>query len=170
MRIGIDVSQMAYKGTGVANYTKNLVKNLLRIDQENEYVFFFASLRRKPPRLPNLRAFRIPPTLLEFLWNRLHLFPIEWFIGKVDVFLSSDWTQPPTLKAKKVTTVHDLSPWKYPRTFPSKIVAVHKRRMKWVKKECEAIICDSKATKRDMIKILGIPRSKLKVVYPGGVC
>ena len=169
MKIGIDISQIVYQGTGVANYTKNLVESLLKTDKKNDYVFFFASLRKKPPKLANIRAFKIPPTLLEFLWNKLHVFPIEWFIGDVDVFLSSDWTQPPTLRAKKVTTVHDLSPWTHPQTMHPKIVAVHKRRMKWVKKECDAIICDSQATKRDVIKILEIPEKKLKVIYPGGI-
>lgn len=180
MKVGIDISQIAYQGTGVANYTKNLVKNLLKIsakggpasgrDKKNEYVFFFSSLRRKPPKLPHLRAFKIPPTILEFLWNRLHICPIEWFIGKVDVFFSSDWMQPPTLKAKKVTTIHDLSVWKFPEAFHSKIVAVHKRRMRWVKKECDAIICDSQATKKDVREILKIPERKIKVIYPGGRC
>jgi len=170
MKIGIDISQIVYQGTGVANYTKNLVEKLLKIDKKNEYVLFFSSLRRKPPKLPNLRAFKIPPTLLDILWNRLHICPIEWFIGEVDVFFSSDWTQPPTVKAKKVTTIHDLSPWKYPKTFHPKIVKVHQRRMKWVKKECDLIICDSQATKKDVREILKIPERKLKVIYPGGIC
>ncbi len=33
MRIGIDVSQLAYEKTGVANYLKSLVEELLRIDK-----------------------------------------------------------------------------------------------------------------------------------------
>ena len=37
MRIGIDVSQLNYEGTGVANFTYNLVKKLLEIDKKNEY-------------------------------------------------------------------------------------------------------------------------------------
>jgi len=47
MKIGIDISQTAYPATGVANYLKNLVKKLLEIDQKNEYVLFFSSLRKK---------------------------------------------------------------------------------------------------------------------------
>ena len=170
MRIGIDISQIIHEGTGVAHYTRNLVENLLKADKKNEYVLFFSSLRRKPPKLPNIRAFKIPPTLLEFLWNRLHICPIEWFIGEVDVFLSSDWVQPPTIRARKVTTIHDLSPWKYPETLHPQIVTVHKRRMKWVKRECDLIICDSEATKKDAMKILKIPEKKLKVIYLGGKC
>lgn len=49
MRIGIDVSQMAYEQTGVGKYVRNLVNNLLKIDGENEYVLFFSSLRRDFP-------------------------------------------------------------------------------------------------------------------------
>jgi hypothetical protein len=46
MKIGIDVSQTAYPGTGVSNFIVNLVNNLAVIDKENEYVLFFSSLRR----------------------------------------------------------------------------------------------------------------------------
>lgn len=170
MKIGIDISQMAYQGTGVANYTKNLVENLLARDKKNQYVLFFSSWRQRPPQLPGVKAFRLPPTLLDFLWNRLHICPIEWFIGEVDVFLSSDWLQPPSKKAKLVTTIHDLTPWIYPQTMHLKIVATHQRRMKWVKKECAAILCDSESTKRDVMRILDIPEARLKVIYPGGKC
>lgn len=181
MRIGIDISQIVYEGTGVANYTKNLVENLLKIDKENDYVLFFSSLRRQflisnlqflnKFKIPNskcqIKTFKLPPTLLDILWNRLHILPIEWLIGPVDVFFSSDWTQPPTIRAKKVTTLHDLSILKFPKEHHPEIVATQKRRLRWVKKECDLIICDSLATKRDAIKILGIEKKRLRVIYPG---
>lgn len=177
MRVGIDISQIVYQGTGVASYTKNLVENLLKIDQENEYVLFFSSLRKSLTQIsdlksPNhnfkLKTFKLPPRLLDLLWNRLHIMPIEWFIGPVDVFFSSDWTQPPTLKAKKVTTIHDLSIFKFPKEHHPRIVATQKRRLRWVKKESDLVMCDSEATKEDVIKILGIKEERLRVVYPGG--
>ena len=193
MKIGIDISQIVYEGTGVGEYTKNLIEALLKVDKENEYVLFFSSLRRQLDSLfineltswrvnelknkkvheltswrVKIRQFKIPPTLLDFLWNKLHICPIEWLIGKVDVFFSSDWTQPLTLKAKKITTIHDLSVFKFPEEHHPKIVAVQKRRLKWVKKECDLIICDSLATKRDAMEILGIEKKRLRVIYPGG--
>lgn len=178
MRISIDVSQLVYQGTGVANYTQNLVKNLLKIDQKNEYLLFGYSLRQRSCLLnfcrrlqkqrPNVKVkiFPLPPTIAEFIWNRLHLLPIEWLIGSVDVFLSSDWIQPPA-QAKKVTTIHDLIPLKFPQTLDPKIVHVHRRRLHWVKKECDLIICDSEATKKDVRETLGIEEKKLRVIYPG---
>ncbi|MBI4137289.1 glycosyltransferase [Candidatus Roizmanbacteria bacterium] len=114
-----------------------------------------------------IRIFRIPVQILELLWNRLHIVPIEWLIGDIDVFLSSDWLEPPTVRAKKVTTLHDLSVLKFPDSYDDKIKTVHARKLKWAMKECDAILCDSKATKKDAIELLGIDEERLKVVYLG---
>lgn len=182
MKIGIDISQMAYEGTGVGEMVGNLVNALLKIDKKNEYVFFFSSLRRNLKSPHNARAswgkqisnpniqiktFLIPPMLLDILWNRLHILPIEWLIGEVDVFISSDWTQPPTAKAKKATILYDLIVYKYPQETDAKIVATQKRKLAWVKKECDIVLCISEATKKDAMEILGISEKRLKVIYPG---
>lgn len=199
MRIGIDISQLAYAGTGVASFLKNLVEEMILQDTENEYVLFFASLRGKFPvskiwnengiptvdnvqtnvKKLTIKQFKIPPTFLDILWNRLHIVPIETFIGPLDVFISSDWVEPPS-KAKKVTILYDLIVYKYPeethnRTdfnlknfiLSANIVASQKRRLEWVKKEVDKIICISEATKKDAIEILRIPEKRLEVVYPG---
>lgn len=164
MKVGIDVSQIAFSGTGVAGYTKNLVDNLLSLDKNNSYKFFGASLRRQEALKEYCRPWPIPPTILEILWNRLHVLPVENFIGPIDVFHSSDWTQPPT-KAKKVTTVHDLVVYKYPEVSHPKIIAAQKRRLEWVKKECDLVIAVSQATKKDIVEILKIPEEKIRVIY-----
>lgn len=176
VKIGIDISQVAYEGTGVAQLTANLVEQLSKIDGENEYVLFFSSLRRGVPvfakaleNKPNvkIKTFKFPPTLLDLLWNKLHILPIEWLIGDVDVFITSDWTEPPTAKAKKVTILYDLIIYKYPNETDNKIVEVQKRKLKWVKNESEMIFCISRATKKDAEEILGIDEKRLKVIYPG---
>jgi len=179
MRIGIDISQMAYEGTGVAGYLKRLVEELLRIDDKNEYVLFFSSLRRSANWRTNfkflnkthiqnsnfkIKTFRFPPILLDILWNKLHIVPIEWLIGDVDVFITSDWTEPPTRRAKKATILYDLIVYKYPNETDKKIVQTQKRKLKWVKKESKIIFCISEATKRDAMEILGIEENRLRVL------
>lgn len=189
MKIGIDISQTAYEGTGVANYLTKLVEHLLAVDKENEYVLFYSSARI-PFQAENLsiadkkniqiKTFKFPPTLLDFLWNKLHIFPIEWLIGNVDVFISSDWVQPPLKNAKGVTVLYDLIIYKYPEeshdqlrfniknmNLSANIVASQKRRLRWVKKECSKILCISQATKNDAREILKIEEEKLAVIYPG---
>lgn len=160
MKIGIDISQIVYEGTGVAAYTKNLISSLKEVDQKNEYVYFGSSLRRRQKGF-----WPFPLTLMDVLWNRLHVLPVENFIGNVDIFHSSDWVQPPT-RAKKVTTIHDLVVYKYPEFSHPRIIATQKRRLEWVKKECDLVIADSIATKKDIMEILKISEEKIRVVYP----
>lgn len=175
MKIGIDISQSIYEGTGVAEYVNRLVTALLEQDDKNEYILFFSNhrvqLQTSKFEILNsnvtVKSFKFPIWFLEFLWNRLHIVPIEWFIGDVDVFYTSDWVEPPTRAAKKITTIHDLSVLTVPETFDDHIVAVHKRKLEWVKKESSAILCDSEATRKDVSQLLGIEKRRLHVVYPG---
>ena len=174
MKIGIDISQLAFENTGVSNYLRNLVENLIKIDTVNEYVLFYSSLRKKLPSLsfPSnskviVRRFRIPPTVLNLLWNKLHILPIEGLIGNIDVFITSDWTEPLTKKAKKVTILYDLIVYKYPNETDKKIVRVQKGKLNWVKKESDMVFCISKSTAKDAKEILGISENKLSVIYPG---
>jgi hypothetical protein len=189
MKIGIDVSQLAYENTGVAVFLISLVENLIKYDKKNKYVLFYSSLRKnikyqisniKSNSSVEIKRFRMPPTLLDLIWNKLHIFPIEMFIGDVDLFITSDWTEPPTRKAKKATILYDLIVYKYPTethhqtklnpfrlTILPNIVSVQRRKLNWVKKESNIVFCISEATKQDATSVLGIDQEKLRVIYPG---
>lgn len=178
MKIAIDISQLVYEGTGVATYTYQLVKNLLKLDKSDEYILFGLSLRKFDKLLDfyaefkslntNLssRFFHIPLKMAELFGNRLHMPNIESLIGEVDIFHSSDWIQPKT-SAKKVTTIHDLTVFKYPQVSHPYIVATQKRRLNWVKRECDMVLADSESTKREIIDILHMGSEKIETVYPG---
>lgn len=176
MKIGIDISQLAYRNTGVANYLSSLVSAMIEQESEHEFILFFSSMRRKIPdsrfklrdksRKITFKQFKFPPSFLDILWNKFHIIPIEWFIGDVDIFISSDWTQPPS-KAKKATILYDVIVYKYPEETAKKIISTQKRKLNWVRKECDKILCISEATKKDAEEILGIESQKLAVIYPG---
>jgi glycosyltransferase involved in cell wall biosynthesis len=169
MKIAIDITQVIYE-TGVSVYTRELVANLVKLYPENEYVLFGGSLRRGGELREFAKKFSkarsvitpISPTVADILWNRLHILNIEKFVGKVDVFHSSDWAEPPA-RASKITTIHDLSFVHYPKFTDPKVLATHKRRLYWVKKESAAVIVPSEATKKDAIK-LGISAKKIHVI------
>ncbi len=174
MIIGIDVSSVSYQ-TGVSNYTLNLVKNLLKIDQTNHYKLFYSSLRLPlPTEIKDLQSkpnvtiyhYRFPPTLLQIIWNQLRLLPIEILLGKCHIFHTSDWTQPPTIKAKTISTIHDLTPFLYPQWHHPKVIQAHHHKMFWAVKKCSKFICVSQNTKNDLIKIFPqIDKSKIEVIY-----
>jgi len=179
MLIGIDISMLVYQGSGVANYTYNLVKNLLDFDKKNTYKLFYSSFRRPKETKEKLKEFKklgakvydfpFPPFLLKLFWNKLHLFPIEWFIGKVDVFHSSDFLRPPTSKTvKNITTIHDLT-WKlFPQYHTKDVIYAHEKKLEKTIKYNDEIIVDSENTKNDLLKLYPqIKEEKVHVVYPG---
>ena len=179
MRIGIDISQVVYEGSGVGRYVKEMVLSMTRLAPEHEYVLFGGTLRQKKAlsrfvnlvqkHAPQTRSIivPIPPTLLTFLWNVLHIVPITWFTGPLDVFWSSDWTQPPLGGVVGMTTIHDVSFLRFPESFPEVIIRTQKQRLKHAIKENALILCDSEATKKDVIELLHVQERKLLVVYPG---
>ncbi len=173
MKIAIDISQIIY-GTGVSVYTRNLVSHLVKLYPEDDYLLFGGSLRRRRElaiftnrlKAPS-RFYSMPPKFMDLLWNSFHILPVEKLIGQVDVVHTSDWAEPPS-HLPKVTTVHDLIPFKYPHTTESGVRVAHKKRLAWVSKESSLILSVSRSTKLDLMDLLKIPEEKI-IVTPEGV-
>lgn len=175
MLVGIDISQAQYPGTGVGTYTTNLVKHLVALDTAHQFILFGSSLRN----LKSLRQFtsslnsnRVktrlypsPTTFTEYIFNTWRRLPIETFTGRLDVFHSSDWTQPPVASAKTVTTIHDLTTIKFPEHQHPQIIATHARRHQLITKEVDHVITDSKATQTDVLNHLNINKSQTTVIH-----
>lgn len=178
MKIGIDISMLVYQGSGVARYTYNFVKSLLTTDKGNEYKLFYSSLR-KPKDFYSLNdlkkaggkiySYSFPPRLIRFWWNRYHMFPIEWFMGKVDIFHSSDYLRPPfSKKTKGITTIHDLTWKKFPEFHTNDVVAAHERKLEKTVRYKDLIMVDSFQTRDDLLFYYPeIDRKKILVNYPG---
>ncbi len=176
MTIGIDITPLLFWGTGVANYTYQLVKNLLLIDKKNQYKLFFASLKNKSNYFflkefetldGKIFYYRLPFKVLEFLWQKNNLIPIDWFIGKTDIFYANDYLRSPS-KTKTITTIHDLT-WKiYPEYHTEKVIQAHTKKLEKTIKYGDEIIVDSFSTKNDLLKFYPqIDEKKVHFIYPG---
>ena len=92
--------------------------------------------------------------------------PISTFINPFFNLL-----QPPLtmfrIAKKQVAVIHDLIPLKYPEHFP---VGLKGRLNIFLNKialrNYDVIITDSEVSKKDIVNILGLDESKVKVVYP----
>ncbi len=174
MIIGIDISSIPY-GTGVSEYTKQLVLNLLDIDKSNQYKLFFGSLRQSLPpdflskisQRSNAKLYKypLPPTLLDILWNKLHILAIEFLIGKCDIFHTSDWTQPPTILAKTICTIHDLTPFLFPKWQHPIIISAHTKKINQAIVDKSNFISVSNSTKQDFYKLFKV---KSHTIYESG--
>lgn len=180
MKIGIDISQIVYEGTGVARFTNGLVNAILQYNTQHEWTFFFSGLRQKLPtelqqqikqKGHKIISLPIPPKVLSIINNDLHSFSkfatsnFQLFT-QLDWFITSDWTEP-ALPCKKATIVHDLVFKRFPETVDNTILKTQEKRLYWVTKESHLIFADSQATKDDIIDIYKVASEKIVVNYPG---
>ena len=178
-RIGIDVTSAVTQGGGIGRYTRELVKSLVRIKEQNEYDYILFSARQprqlpvpEPiPQGPNIRYHQAPISQqwLYRLWHRLKVpVPVQLFTGRLNLFHSPDFVLPsvrgpiPTL-----LTVHDLSFIHYPETFTPALVRYLNQAVPWSIERATHILADSQATKNDLISVWNVPESKVTVLYSG---
>ena len=138
MNIFIDISPLesGHKVRGVGFYLNRLKSALEKYFPDNTYHFFTGN---------------IPKTK-----DVVHIPYFDPF------FLSLPFIKP----QKTIVTVHDLTPLIFPELFPVGI----KGRVKWeIQKQSlklsAHIITDSEASKKDIVRLTGIPASKISVVY-----
>lgn len=175
MRIGIDISQVVYEGTGVSRFTKGLINAILTYGTENKWVFFYSGFRRRlqkeikdliEKKDQTLIQYKIPPKILAGIWIKIG-FTVESIDKSLDWFITSDWAEIPSKHTKKATIVHDMTYMKYPELVEKNIQNVQRDRLKRIKKESSIIISDSYSTKDDIIYYMGINEKKIVVNYPG---
>lgn len=107
-----------------------------------------------------------------FNWIADHLF-LPGLVRKsgADVFLATDFNSYVVSKpgVKIVSFVYDLIPLIFPEVMAQQPFSI---KVGWPLnfrklKESDAILTISSATKDDIVKVLGIPRERISVVYPG---
>ncbi len=166
MKIGIDASRAAYKQkTGTEYYSYNLIKNLAKIDKENEYILYSRILL--PKGLYNLpENFKSQVIYLPRFWTQIRL-SFKMFTHPPDLLFIPSHTIPVIHPKKVVVTCHDVGFRNYPSSY-SKFQLWHlefttKLAVRWAEK----IIAVSKSTKRDLINIYGAQPEQVEVIYEG---
>ncbi len=175
MKIGIDYTPALRQRAGVGRYTRGLVKALAAMDQRNEYVLLAAvgglemATERSWPG-GNFRERRVPFSdhFLTILWHRLRLpLPVEFLIGRVDVFHSPDFVLPPLWHGHSLVTVHDLSFIRHPECADQGLREYLNQAVPRSVRRADIVLADSQNTKGDMMELLGVDSAKVKVVYAG---
>lgn len=173
MKIIIDITPLTQKGTGIKEYTFNIVKNILDIDKENEYLLYSwgkidkdAINDLKKYNNCGLKIINIPGFLL-FLRDKIKFLLGGLMAPRADIFFSPDFTLPLCVKAKKkFVVIHDLAFIIYPDFFPKK-TNIFLEKIKYSVKTADKVIADSLNTKKDIIKYLDVKEEKIDVIYCG---
>ncbi|MFH1171420.1 MAG: glycosyltransferase family 1 protein [bacterium] len=173
MRIGIDCRTILNPGlgeyAGVGHYTYLLVKHLLEIDKENEYVLFFDYRMSDVGEFEqaNVKVWRFPfsqyQKFLPFSYSHM-LITAMILKTRLDVFHSPANVLPLSYPGRSVITIHDLAIYRNPEWFPGQLFSTRLLVPQSVRK-ARHIIAVSESTKRDLKDIFHVPSSKISVVY-----
>jgi glycosyltransferase involved in cell wall biosynthesis len=181
MKIGIDYTAAVWQGAGIGRYTRELVRAIIEQGGEFEYVLFYAAGGVQPdsPYLadlaqlraahPNVASAPIPlsPRRLTQLWQRLRVpLPVELFTGRIDLLHAPDFVLPPT-RARTLLTIHDLSFLVHPECHLPSMVRYLSSAVPRSVRRADAVLADSEATRRDLVRLLATDPARVTIVYPG---
>jgi len=174
MRIAIDYSSAVLQQAGIGRYTRNLIGALAKLDHDTPYVLFSAGRDLQPPAWPENFVRRELPLSNRYVlkaWHRVKLgIPIELFTGKVDLFHSPDFVLPPTLAARKVLTIHDLSFIRYPHCSSPGLLRYLLKAVPPSIRRADHLLADSENTRNDLVELLGVAQERITVLYLGYDC
>ncbi|OGI26641.1 MAG: hypothetical protein A2359_00790 [Candidatus Moranbacteria bacterium RIFOXYB1_FULL_43_19] len=179
MRIGIDLRCLEEeKISGVGEYALEIVRNLLEIDRENQYVIFSNSFKEKGKNFsflenyPHVKVsrFRYSNKLLNLLLWYFGWPKLDELIGDADIFFAPNINFLAVSKnCKLVTTFHDLSFERFPEFFTAKtrlwhFYFVNPRR---IAQRSNRVIAVSRSTRNDLNEIYKIDAGKISVIQHG---
>src|SRR3989344_5403870 len=177
MKIGIDIrTLMDAQYSGVSEYTLNLIQNILKLDQKNDYRLFYNSahdISNRIPRFdyPNVKIikFNYPNKILNYIGFKMLGMPRIDKLLDVDVFFMPHINfMAFSGKAKSILTVHDLSFLRYGEFFSLRKNFWHRMlNVKKMIKQADKIVAISESTKNDIVELYGADPAKIKVIHSG---
>jgi glycosyltransferase involved in cell wall biosynthesis len=168
VRIGMMLRAFDEKG-GVGVYTRNLVRELLDVDDRNHYALFYrnAANMGRFAHYENVteRLVRAPN---KALWDQIAI-PYACWREKVDVVFHPKFTAPLLAPCKAVMVVHGAD-WFIPEQaqFYDRLDVLYIRTvMPLYFKKCAVVISVSQLTTDNFNQALNLPRGKVETVYFG---
>lgn len=177
MKIGFDAKRLFNNFTGLGNYSRFVVTALLDHAPGNEYLLYTPK-RRSHPEINAITDHKevsvITPSSLYTFFKAGSIWR-TWGIAKdptvseLDVFhgLSNELPTNLPQRVRKIVTVHDLIFLRFPMFYNPIDVRIYEAKVKAACRAADRIIAISRQTAEDVISFLGVPESKVDVVYQG---
>lgn len=175
MKIGFDAKRAYHNYTGLGNYSRDLIQNLLTYYPENEY-HLYAPKTGDNPRFKFVEQYEnvfphFPESPLhktfKGLWRSVDL---ENFLAKdnIDIFHGLSNEIPMRRKSssvKHVVTIHDLIFKRFPTTYKKIDRNVYNTKFKYASQHADKVIAISQQTKQDIIDFYNVDEDKIEVIY-----
>lgn len=170
MLIGIDASRAFVEDpAGPEYYSLNLIKNIAKIDRNNQYILYL-----RPGQKPNFKLpqnFKVKTIGLRYLWTQVGL-AIETILRPPDVLFIPAHTLPlvtrifcPRLPI--VVTIHGLEGKFLPQSSNFFAHIYRNWSIGWAVRFSTKLIAVSKNTKADIIKTYKTQSKRIQIIHEG---
>jgi glycosyltransferase involved in cell wall biosynthesis len=163
MRVGIDARLVYYHQAGISRYCLQLIRALAEIDKQDQFVIL--SSRRDHRQFVTQENFGS-----RSLWTPSHHRLEQWLLSAelrftpLDVLHSPDFIPPFRRRCRSIITIHDLTFLLYPQ-FLTKGSARYYGQIDQAVRNTDHIIAVSESTRRDIVRLLGVPEQNITVIY-----
>jgi glycosyltransferase involved in cell wall biosynthesis len=164
MIIGIEAERANLPNpTGVERYAAELIRNIAKLDSENEYILYFRTQPQQWFReLPSNFKIRLIP--FPKFWTQLRI-SWEMITHPVDVLVILASAMPIIHPKKSIFTAHDLAFEIYPAAFTPFMRYYQKWSARFAAKEAAKVLAVSEATKKDLVDLYGVDPDKVVVTH-----
>ncbi|WP_336702324.1 glycosyltransferase family 1 protein [Chryseobacterium indologenes] len=169
MKIAFDAKRFFHNTSGLGNYSRDLVRILSKYEPENEYLLLNKNKSERGKDILERPNVQFIETSKGNLSRQLKM-GIDAQKQSADIFhglsgeLPLKWDPKPI---KKVVTIHDLIFVRYPQYYSFFDRKIHFWKFKKAADSADKIIAISEQTKRDIIRYLKVPETKIEVIYQG---
>ena len=171
MRIGFDAKRLFHNATGLGNYSRTLVRNMIKYHPEHQYLLytpkaekneetaFFFEQEQVSIITPNKgggpfwRSKGIMKQIQEDGLDLFHGLSNELPFG-ID-----------QLKVKSVVTIHDVIFKRYPNQYPFFDRVAYNLKTKKAIQQSDRIIAISEQTENDLLAFYHAPKEKMEIIY-----
>jgi glycosyltransferase involved in cell wall biosynthesis len=172
VRIGID---FRLDQSGIGRYTEELITHLAKIDKENNYLIFVRQDRFNNWEPPDTNFSKILADVDYYTASEQLKMPAILGKHRMDLMHFPHFNVPVLYTGKFIVTIHDLTHTKHSTTAATtrgRLKFAYRKlgygiAMRTAARRSRRIIAISKHDKKDIVDGLGVPESKVDVIYEG---
>ncbi len=171
MIIGYDAKRLFNNFTGLGNYSRNLLNNLLLFASDNQYHLYTPKIKSSAFYSKYLTKtnchIHLPKNKINPLWRS---FNITNHLKKdhIEIFHGLSHELPLNINKiniKKIVTIHDLIFNVFPEQYKLADRLIYNKKYRHSCNAADHIIAISESTKKDIINQYQIPPEKISVIY-----
>jgi glycosyltransferase involved in cell wall biosynthesis len=163
--IGVDATPLLKSRSGIGTYTDNLIRAMVASTSAPEIILL---VNRTPgPDCPMPRGCLVHQeehSSLRAVWMQLHLPSVIRRLS-LDLCHFPNYLAPVRTPCPLVVTFHDMALFRYRRFFTWKKRVLTRSLTPVIARRADAIITVSQSSRREIMRLLGIPPQKIHVVY-----